>query len=175
MRLLTLLPAFILILSYVPAAASERWEAANRYAREGRSDFAFMEYQAFLREEPDHRRAREARFGTAEYHFLNRNVPEARRAFEKSLSTDKKDATLNLLALAHLAILEKEDGDAAAAARHSDRLVELLSSSKLLLVFDDKRTRRWLSPIGRRFQFNEYVDRMEILENGKAFYTIHIG
>lgn len=151
-------------------AAQERIDSGRRLAREGSPDFAFLEYQASLRLEPDAAQRREATFAVGEYHFRDRNPGPSREAFEET-AADPKGGLYRLIALAHLSKLARGEGDGSAADAYDERLKETLSSRKLVLVFEDKKTKRWTSPLGARFQVGESVDRLEILLDGEPFYS----
>ena len=162
-----------------PLSAEDALEAglrqAGRYGQEGKPDFAFLELRNLLRSHPEDPRVPEIEFGIAEYHFLQRNFQEANAFFLSSLSKINPDSTERFLGQVYfLKCQEQFPGGAESSQALLSELKRELSSQKFFVAFDDKRTRAWRSPLGSLYTFNEFVDRLEILQDGKPFYTITI-
>ncbi len=153
--------------------AGDRRSQAERYVSDGEIDFAFMEYQAILREFPDDPLALEALFACGEYYFREHNSRETVRAFEL-FRKKSSEGIPHILALVYLLKGASFLKDSAAARDLEERLKEALSSSHFFAAFEENQKRDWSSPLGNHYELNEFVDHMDILLNGEPFYTIHL-
>ena len=153
------------------ARADGRWDSARDHARNGRRDFAFLEYKAFLRDNEKSPLAREARFAIGEYYFELADLSQARNAFSDVLSGGPSDK-LAMLSEVYLLLCARRLDDTASSRSFEESLKELLSSKRFLRLFDGRPPEKWTSPLGNDFRFREDADRMEIDLNGKDFYTI---
>ena len=172
--LLTFLPFYPSQDLFAETSLDAGLHQTEEYGKEGKLDFAFLELRDLLQRYPKDSHVPEIEFAVAEYLFLQKNFSEARETFQNCLSKIKHDSTPRFLTQVYLLIcLEKMGGRSAS----NDLLAQLkkeLSSQGLFLAFDDKRTYTWRSLLGTLYTLNEFVDRLEILKNGKPFYTLTI-
>ncbi|HTL71130.1 MAG TPA: hypothetical protein VL404_07570 [Candidatus Eisenbacteria bacterium] len=152
------------------AQADERWDSARDHARSGRKDFAFLEYKAFLRENPASPRARDAEFALGEYCFERNDAEGARRAFSASATGPADEFAL--LSEVYLLQCARRLDDAGAARELEERLKKSLSSRRFFRLFEGRKPEKWTSPLGNDFRFRESADRLEIELNGSPFYAI---
>lgn len=146
---------------------------AERYGEEGKRDFAFLELRDLLQRYPEGPHVPEVEFGLAEYHFLQGNFLEGKEAFLRCLSKIQHDSIPRVLSQVYLLkYQEKISGSSMLAKDLLAQLKQELSSQKFFEAFDDKRTRTWQSPLGNHYTLHEFVDHLEILQNGQPFYTI---
>ncbi|MFH1857947.1 MAG: hypothetical protein ABH845_03480 [Candidatus Omnitrophota bacterium] len=146
---------------------------AKQYVAEGELDFAFMEYRALLQEKPNSEGALEATFAIGEYYFKQRNGREAKEAFEQYLAQAEEEIP-RLLADVYLLQCFRLLGELSAFQTLEFQLKEMLSSKKLFLAFENERVQTWSSPLGNHFELREFVDRLEITQDGKSFYAIRL-
>jgi len=148
---------------------------AERYGKEGKPDFAFLELRDLLQRYPEGSHVAEVEFGLAEYLFLQRNFSEATGAFQRSLSKLNYDSIPRVLGQIYLLkCREKTSGRTDSSPELLAQLKQELSSQKFFEAFDDKRTQTWQSPLGNLYTLDEFVDHLEVLLNGQPFYTITI-
>jgi len=171
--------AFLLSLFWGPGilhgeqTVRERLTQAKRHIAEDEIDFAFMEYQALVRDFPEDPLAQSATFAIGEYYFKQHNTREAKSTFEKFVQEPTEDIQ-GLLAYVYLLQCARFSEDATSAKLLEHRLKEMLSTTEVFLAFEENRTKEWTSPLGNRFQLREFVDRMEIILNDAPFYTISL-
>ena len=147
-------------------------QEAARYGKEGRIDFAFLELRELLREHPEGPHVPEVEFAIGEYYFLQRDLLEARQTFLSCLSKIPFDSIPRLLCQIYLLKCEEKKGGSEMSHRLLVQLKQELSSKKFFKAFDEKQTRSWESSLGTLYTLNEFVNRLEILQNGQAFYTV---
>ncbi len=175
---LTILVFFtFLLLSPLQIVSAERGPAASlreaaRYGKEGQLDFAFLELRDLLREHPEGPHVLEVEFAIGEYYFLQRNLLEAKRAFLDCLSKIQFDSIPRLLCQIYLLKCEEKGTSSEMSHRLLAQLKQELSSKKFFKAFDEKQTRSWESALGTLYTLNEFVNRLEILQNGQTFYTV---
>ncbi|MBI4436873.1 MAG: hypothetical protein HY590_05655 [Candidatus Omnitrophica bacterium] len=151
----------------------ERLTQAQRHVAEGEIDFAFMEYQALVRDFPEDPLAKEATFAIGEYYFKQHNTREAKSTFEKFIQ-EPTEGIQDLLAYVYLLQCARFSEHITSAKLLEHRLKEMFSTTEVFLAFEENRTKEWISPLGNRFQLREFVDRMEITLNDTPFYTINL-
>lgn len=151
----------------------QRMTEAKRYLAAGEVDFAFMEFRALLEEDPEGPVARDATFAIGEYHFRQHNDREAKEAFQKFIEVSEEGIP-QLIARVYLLQYAHALEDPSLAQELERRLKEQLSSKKLFLAFEENRVHQWTSPLGNQFELREFVDRMEITQNGVLFYAIRL-
>ena len=143
-------------------------DQAARYGKEGKLDFAFMELRNLLRTYPEGPHVPEVEFALGEYFFLQRNPREAKAAFLRCLPEIPFDSVPRFLCQIYLLKCE-EDSPGSKVPPLLTQLKQQLSSQRFFQAFDDKRTRTWESPLGTSYTLNEFVNRVEILQNGQTF------
>ena len=167
---------FLLFQPLQPVSAEKNLQAslqeAARYGKEGRADFAFLELRELLREHPEGSHVPEVEFAMGEYYFLQNDLQEAQQAFLSSLSKIQFDSIPRLLCQIYLLKCEEKKGGLKPVKRLLTQLKQELSSKKFFQAFDEKRARTWESPLGTLYTLNEFVNRLEILQNGQILYTV---
>jgi len=147
---------------------------AELYGREGKFDFAFMELRDLLRRYPEGPHVPQVEFGLAEYFFLQSNFAEARKAFSNCLSKIGEESTPRVLSQIYLLLCLEKTDRVPAAKTLLGQLKQKFSSQSFFIAFDDKRTHTWQSPLGIVYTLHEFVDRLEIYQNEKLFYTLNL-
>lgn len=147
-------------------------QQAELYGKEGKLDFVFLELRDLLQRHPKDPHVPEIEFAVAEYLFLQKNFLEAKETFQRCLAKIKYDSTPRLLTQVYLLICLEKSGSPLASRNLLAQLKKELSSQGFFLAFDDKRTTTWRSLLGTLYTLNEFVDRLEILKNGKPLYTL---
>ena len=145
---------------------------AELYGKEGKLDFAFLELRDLLRRYPGDPHVPEIEFAVAEYLFLQNSFSEAKETFQRCLPKIRSDSTPRLLGRIYLLICLEKTGSRVASKELRAQLKKELSSQGLFLAFDDKRTRTWQSFLGTFYTLHEFVDRLEVLRNGKSLYAL---
>ena len=170
---------FFLIVTAVGAvqsdseSARQRMAQAQRYLAEGEIDFAFMEFRTLLEESPESPAARDATFAIGEYHLRQHNNREAKEAFQKFIEVSEEGIP-QLIAYVYLLQCAHSLEDTSLVQELEHHLKEQLSLKKLFLAFEETRVQEWISPLGNKFELREFVDRMEITQNGALFYAISL-
>jgi len=173
-----LIPLFIWSLVWGPEALEagqgslkKRLLRAEHYLNQGEVDFAFMEFRALLSEAPEGPLAEKARFAIGEYHFLQHNTYQARQAFHQFSQTSESPIP-NLIAHAYLLECARFSKDIHHIHVLETYFREIFLSKKIFLAFEEAHIEEWVSPLGNRFQVQEFVNRMEIIRNGSPFCSV---
>jgi outer membrane protein assembly factor BamD (BamD/ComL family) len=171
MKILFLL---LLILTFSPgslwAGEDDRiYSAAQRMAKEGQADFAFMQYQTILRDHPSSRYAEPAWFAKGEYSFTLGNFAQAKEAFRTFLN-QYPESKGKLFALAHLLRIARVQNDETAAQAIE---TEMIKYKQVSLVFRDKKEFKYKSPLKKHsFKAAVHINKIEIYAGGELFAKI---
>ena len=164
----------LLSISYAESPSAEsRLSNAQALSLKGEKDFAFMEFRDIWREYPDHPSGRLALFGAGEYAYSEKYLDQAGEYF-RSFTKKSQGNPEDILAFAYLVKCAQAAGDEKAAAESTERLKNALASRGILLLFEESRVIRWVSPAGNRFQTKESVDKAEILCNEVPFLQVEL-
>ena len=168
-RIFILFISIILCASTVFAGEDARLYAqAQKMAKAGQKDFAFMQYQTILRDYPVSRFREQALFGKGEYYFLINNDRQAKEAFTSFL-TEFPQSNGRLFALAYLWRI-------AQSQRDEDSLKtlekEIITQKQVSLVFRDRKEYKYLSPLNNVCLAAIHIDKIEFYVGGELFAKI---
>jgi len=141
---------------------------ARKMAKSGQTDFAFMQYQAILRNYPKSRFTEQALFADGEYNFTIQDYAQAKTAFQAFLAQYPQSRG-RLFALAYLWRITRAQNDEAAA---KDFEKEMIAQKQVSLVFRDRKEYKYLSPLNHTFKAAIHIDKIEIYMEGELFAKI---
>ncbi|MDP2654315.1 MAG: hypothetical protein Q8Q08_09815 [Candidatus Omnitrophota bacterium] len=141
---------------------------AQKEAKEGQSDYAYLHYQAILRDYPRSRFSEPALFAVGEYYFFLPSTRSAKEAFSRFVGT-YPDSEARLFALAYLLKIAYGKNDAAEIKALSNAIVNLKQVS---LVFRDFKEFSYRSPMDLEHKAVFRIDRIEFFIGGKIFVEL---
>ena len=153
--------------------ADRLYKEARQFTKEGKPDFVFLSLSELLREDPDYRFASEAKFAIAEYHFLNGNYARAVQEWIIFLNS-YPDSELKVFAKAMLykIISDSRWQENEEAAEVKKEIQAQFFSKPAFFVFSEFKETDIVSLLGNHYVLRENVERIEILQNGKLFFSV---
>lgn len=159
-RQIRILAVLVFLFLSVPAVAAEDailYQRTLQAARNHQYEFAFMNLRSLLRDYPASRYRDEALFGKAEYHFMQGDLEEARRAFEEYLRA-AKDSQDKAFVLAYLWRIAQLQDNAEKMKDLQKRLGEL---QRVSLIFREFKEYKFVSTLQRRHRIIYHIDQFE--------------
>jgi tetratricopeptide (TPR) repeat protein len=150
------------------ADADILWNEAVANVKEGENDFAFINFHMLVETCPDYRKRSAAEFSLGEYYFTQKNYRSAIEEFEK-LYTAYPKCQEALIAMAYLYKIAREAGRNDAADEYRKKMIVARPVS---FIFKDKESLRYLSGFQHKYNVVRYIDRIEILMDGKLFVEV---
>ncbi len=144
------------------------YRKAVQAAKAGRTDFAFMYYNALSRDYPESRYRREFLFAKGEYLFWMPNYQEAAATFEAFLN-DFPDAEGKLIVLAYLYRIAQIQKD---SARLEQIKKEVVNYKQVGLVFKEFKENQYLSPMHYAYRIVFHIDKVEFYREGGLFAEV---
>lgn len=145
-----------------------QWKRAVMLAKQGQTDFAFVDFDFIARRYPESRYAMPAQFAQGEYYFLHNQRPAAIATFE-DFTVKYPKSKESLLAMAYLYAAAKDRGDAQAMDKYRK---ELASSQQTKFIFKDTRSFEFISAFQRRHKVTFSIDKIEVTVNGAPLAEI---
>lgn len=162
------------VLSFLFGAPLEAGEEVQLYrkavkaARAGKTDFAFMYYNAILRNYPQSEYREDALFALGEYNYQLPNYAEAARMFA-SFIADYPQSPGRLFALAYLYKIAKIQENQSLI---DDLKKEILTFRQVGLVFKEFKEREYHSPLERIHRAVFHIDMVEFYIAGDLFAQV---
>jgi tetratricopeptide (TPR) repeat protein len=155
------------------SASDKIYQDAIQFAKEGRRDFVFMSLNELLREDPNYRYAAKAKFSIAEYYFLNGNYRNAINEFS-NLIRDYKDPKIIIFVKVFLykIITDPKWAQDKEALVVGEQIKQEFFSRSAFFIFSEFKTTKLKSLLGNTYLLKEYVDKIEILQNDKIFFSV---
>jgi len=148
--------------------ADLEWKEAIGFAKQGETDFAFMDFQTILDDCPHSRHCLGAQFALGEYYFLQNNLPMASEAFEDFYAQypQHEEALIALAYLFQIAKIENRPHDMEGYRSKA------ASFRQLTFIFNDKKSFRFSSGFQRKYKLVYYINKVELYVNDKLFTEI---
>lgn len=144
------------------------YSKAVQAARAGHADFAFMHYNALLRDYPHSKFREQALFAVGEYYFRLPYYSKTVAALN-DLVKDYPASTGKLFALAYLYRIAEEE-------KNQEKLDELkkqiITFERVGFVFKEFKEYRYQSPLDRNHQAVFHIDKVEFFVGGDRFAQI---
>lgn len=145
------------------------YSKAVQAAGTGHADFAFMHYNALLRDYPHSKFREQALFAAGEYYSRLPYYSKAAAAF-KDLVKDYPASAGKLFALAYLYKIAQEE-------KNQEKLDELkkqiITFERVGFVFKESKEYRYQSPLDRRsYRAVFHIDKVEFFAGGERFAQI---
>lgn len=159
--------AFMNLSCVTPKEGPGYYEALQE-AASGNLDFAFLELNSYLRENPDSYHAPDIKFAVAEYHLGVKNYREAIDRLSKYIIDYPEEQNALLAQI----LLYKALIDFNPQSPLLEKLKERLFSKSIFLFLSDSKTKLYKSLLNNKYKIIEYVDRIEVLKNDEAILRI---
>lgn len=153
---------------FEPEESSWLYAQARAEARRGNYDFAFLHFHALASEFPDSKYLEKSLFAIGEYHYLEKNYPEATTAFLQ-LITDYPKAPSTLFAMCYLMKIAQERQDSVIIPELEKGIATF---HQLSLVFRNSKEFSYESALLRKHKVIYYIDKVEFFINGDLFAQI---
>lgn len=167
-----LLVILVLFFLFCPAVYSqdsnEIYREGIEAARAGDLDYAFMYFQALVREYPESRHGQDALFAVGEYYFKMADYADANNVFIKLINT-YPDSRGEIFALAYLLKIAESQDKADLA---QDLAEEIITSKRLILLFKDSKEYKYKSPLRKAYKAVYYMDKVNFYLDGELFVQI---
>lgn len=155
--------------SFLNAADADiLWSRAVNMAQQGQVDLAFINFRMLVDSYPDSPKSPAAQFGLGEYYFLQNNFALASQEFENFyVKYPKKQESV--IALAYLYKIAQMRGQKEAVSRYQKRIA---SAHPVAFIFKDSKIFQYSSGLQHKYKLVLYIDRIEVLVDGKSFVKI---
>lgn len=160
----------MLCLTSLARAESEAhiYRKAVHAAKAGKTDFAFMYYNALSRDYPDSRYRREFLFAKGEYYFAMPNYQDAAAAFDAFLKEFPEDEG-RLIVSAYLYRIAQIRKD---KTRLTQIKKEIVNFQQVGLVFKEFKEKMYLSPMRHAYRTVFHIDKVEFYREGGLFAEV---
>ena len=155
------------------SAADRLYGKARQFAKEEQSYFAFMALSELIRDYPDYRFAREAKFAIAEYYFLEGNFNTALNRLVDFLH-NYADNEFSIFAKSFLykIITDVKWIEEEKAAQIAEEIKAEFFSKPAFFVFSEFKETSITSFLRNTYVLKEYVDKIDIFQNDKLFISV---
>ena len=148
--------------------ASIFWNTAVDYAKRGENDFAFINFHMLVDSYPDFKKRSAAEFAMGEYYFKRNDLRSAVEEFENVYAAAPKSREA-LVALAYLYKIARSEGRNDASEEYRKKMI---AAHPVTFIFKDKESVQYLSGFQRAYDVVIYIDRIEVLADGKLFVEV---
>lgn len=167
--ILTLLVQGCFWVTCVKASEADlEWKQAMISAKEGKNDFALMDFRTLLENCPNSRFTMAAEFAQGEYYFLESNLDFASDEFKRFYAKypQHEEAQIALAYLYKIAEIQNHPDDMK-EYRH-----KAASFRQLTFIFNDKKSYKFFSGFQRNYNLVYYINKVELYVNGKLFTEV---
>ena len=141
---------------------------AEKSARKGQVDFAFMRYRSLLSSNPKVSFRRRALFAMGEYYYMMSDHKNATKYFNEYLKVAKNEEAI-LFASVYLFDLAKKNRD----VRDAERLEnEIKLAKRNSFIFDESKEYSYWSPLNRMHKAVYNIDEIRIYVEGENIASI---
>jgi tetratricopeptide (TPR) repeat protein len=148
--------------------ADLKWKDAIGFAKQGQSDFAFMDFRSILQEYPHSRYSMAAEFALGEYYFLQNNLDMASITFSHFYLQypHREEAMIALGYLYQIAKMENKPED---VKKYRTKAV---SFRHLTFIFKENKLFNFISGLQRKHKLVYYINKVELYVNGQLFTEV---
>jgi len=152
---------------FAPGAA-QVYSKAVKFAKAGKSHFAFMHYNQLLRNYPTSKYRGEALFATGEYYFRSAGLQEAATAFEAFLE-EYPDSEEKLYALVYLLNMAHKNKNEPSIQALEKQIIDLRQVS---FVFRETKEITYWSPLHQEYRVVIHIDKIEFYVEGELLAKV---
>ena len=144
------------------------YSKAVKFAKAGKSDFAFMYYSKLLRNYPMSKYRDKALFATGEYYFKISGFQQASEAFQTFVD-EFPNSEERLYALAYLLSIANKAEDELFAQGLERQIINLQQVS---FVFRESKEIVYRSPLYQNYKAIIHIDKIELYVEGELFAKV---
>ena len=150
-------------LAFRQVFSEEEYFQAKNFVKSGNREFAFMHFNAILKDSLQSEHRQEALFATAEYFFQASDFVDSFSTLKEFLE-EYPSSKMRIFALLYLLkISQIWDKDQLA----KDFEKQIINSKRIVLLFKNTQEYKCTSPLGLNYTLRYYIDRLEFYSDGK--------
>ena len=170
-KVIAIVSVIIFLISVGPVQAAEASKIAAKArleAKAGKRDFAFLQYQALLRQSPEGKYKSEALFGLAEYYFSMTDYRDAQPLLDTCANECQgfEQKLFSLVYLLKLAQLRKD------VKLQKELEQKVMALKKHVFIFSESKKYKYLSPLNQNYLAVYSIEKIEFFVGGKLLAKI---